>query len=548
VWGNPRKIEWVLAGSVAGLSLLLASTPTLRYPVLSLYFLPTGLAGMLGGRHRVGQTVLLSIVSAVVAVWHQSTVLEWLGLGVWGGVLGLQAVIIGSLSDSRRREMARLTEAHRTDTLSDALTGVANRRAFEYELTRRVMEWNRQRSALSLILLDIDHFKRLNDTYGHPAGDEVLRRVAEVLSEQCRETDLVSRYGGEEFVIVMPNTPGGEARRVAERVRESIELSQCTIDGHPIQVTISLGVAEILRGEQREDLVRRADQALYASKQLGRNCCHFHDGNRNEQFGKTPARPVPSLTSRQHDHYADALTGLPTRRVFEEELRRRLAESRRYDGPLSVMLVQVDDFDAPGGMDRELRRQVNALVAECLREVLRDVDLIARFDEDQFAVLMPNTHLEEAFIPAERLRLQVCQSRRLQHAGVELQLTVSLALAAPHAAELPASILQRTLDSLWHAVRGGGNRLLVHEGLGAVATASNTAIANPRLAGPVASNPAPSSAATRPHVPSIAPALAPIFTPVDPAPFATGVAVPEVPAPPLFSGGDAPLSDVQMGV
>jgi len=469
VWGNPRKNEWVLAGSVAGLSLLLASLPALRYPVLSLYFLPTGLAGMLGGRHRVGQTVLLSIVSAVVAVWHQSTVLEWLGLGVWGGVLGLQAVIIGSLSDSRRREMTRLAEAHRTDTLSDALTGVANRRAFEYELSRRVTEWNRQRSALSLMLLDIDHFKRLNDTFGHPAGDAVLRRVAEVLSEHCRETDLVSRYGGEEFVIVMPNTPGGEARRVAERVRAGIESAECLVDGQPLQVTISAGVAEMLLGEQGDDLVRRADQALYASKQLGRNCCHFHDGLRNEQFGRPPARPAASAPSRQQDHYADALTGLPTRRVFEEELRRRLAERRRYDGPLSVMLVQVDDGCVPGGVDRELRRRMNAVVAECLVEVLRDVDLITRFDEDQFAILMPNTMLEDAFIPAERLRLRVSQSRRVQHAGVDRSLTVSLALAAPHATELPASIVQRTLDSLWHAVRDGGNRLCVHQGLAATA-------------------------------------------------------------------------------
>ena len=113
--------------------------------------------------------------------------------------------------------------------LSDALTGVANRRAFEYELRRRLTEWNRRNTPLSLTFVDVDHFKKFNDTYGHRAGDAVLCGVARRLRETIRETDLVVRYGGEEFAIVMPDTTLEVAKEVAERARFAIEESRFQI-------------------------------------------------------------------------------------------------------------------------------------------------------------------------------------------------------------------------------------------------------------------------------------------------------------------------------
>ncbi len=462
-----KVYDGLLVLLVAGISFVVHRSQSNQIGLMSLYFLPVTISGLYRGRIAAGWMCLSCIVGVMAARWSLLTPGEWLDLGAWGAILAIEGLIIGSLSEARRREMYQLAEMHRTDTLSDALTGVANRRAFEYELVRRITEWNRQRTSLSLMLLDIDHFKRLNDSYGHQAGDCVLQQVASVISENCRETDLVARYGGEEFVVVMPNTPSSEACHVAERVRQQIEAAEFEVGGLILRATTSIGLAQIRRGEERDDLLRRADLALYASKQFGRNSCHFHDGQNSELFGNATARSTalsPTVVMAHVDQYTDSLTGLPTRKVLMEELRRRLSENRRYAGDLSMMLIQVDDVSPGEVIDRELRRKVNGLVAECIRHVLRDVDLVARFDDDQFAVLMPRTKLEDALIPAERLRERVTQSRRLRHKAGELQVTISLGLASPVGNESAPTLIQRSQEALWSSVRSGGNRLCIHNG------------------------------------------------------------------------------------
>lgn len=150
---------------------------------------------------------------------------------------------------------------------TDGLTGLKNHKAFQSSLSELLDEAEEAQFPLSLILLDVDHFKKHNDTYGHPAGDEVLRAVATVLKQQGRRGDIAARYGGEEFVIVLPNTPASEALKAAERVR-------CAIESHPWQVgaiTASLGVASWSEGVSKQELVSRADSALYAAKRSGRN-------------------------------------------------------------------------------------------------------------------------------------------------------------------------------------------------------------------------------------------------------------------------------------
>ncbi|MHB8765825.1 MAG: sensor domain-containing diguanylate cyclase [Deferrisomatales bacterium] len=155
---------------------------------------------------------------------------------------------------------------------TDGLTGLANRRVFLDRLAAEAVRSRRYPGGLALILLDVDHFKKVNDTHGHPAGDEVLRRVAQCLRGFARETDLVARYGGEEFAALLPSTDLAGARILAERVRAGIEALAVTWDGKTIPVRASLGVST-LEGEKDtpEALVARADQALYAAKQGGRN-------------------------------------------------------------------------------------------------------------------------------------------------------------------------------------------------------------------------------------------------------------------------------------
>lgn len=158
----------------------------------------------------------------------------------------------------------------------DPLTGCYNRRVLQSGLLdAELARARRYGSALSAILCDIDHFKRINDSFGHDVGDEVLREFAVRLASNVRAIDLPVRYGGEEFVVVMPDTEPADARRIAERIRLHVAGSPFRVMGGQelLSVTISIGVAVSLSGEERpEALLKRADEALYEAKSTGRNC------------------------------------------------------------------------------------------------------------------------------------------------------------------------------------------------------------------------------------------------------------------------------------
>ena len=163
----------------------------------------------------------------------------------------------------------RLYEQAERLATTDGLTGLLNRRTFNSLLDRRWREAQRYRRQLSLLLLDIDHFKRVNDTHGHPAGDAVLRGVARLLQKCARETDAVARYGGEELAVVLPETDADGARAIAERIRRTIEAAQHPTEQGVLRVTVSIGIATTARSP--EELVESADKALYRAKQSGRN-------------------------------------------------------------------------------------------------------------------------------------------------------------------------------------------------------------------------------------------------------------------------------------
>ncbi|MDH0748524.1 sensor domain-containing diguanylate cyclase [Pseudomonas sp. GD03842] len=158
-----------------------------------------------------------------------------------------------------------------TQAMVDSLTGLPNRRGFDRIALGAMDEMRRERKSLSAMLLDLDRFKRLNDTYGHLAGDEVLIGFADDVRRCLRESDIICRWGGEEFIILLKDTNSNGARRVAEKIRLLAEQHTYVFGGAALQVTVSLGVTELHAGDTLQSLIARADQALYSAKQSGRN-------------------------------------------------------------------------------------------------------------------------------------------------------------------------------------------------------------------------------------------------------------------------------------
>jgi diguanylate cyclase (GGDEF)-like protein len=164
-----------------------------------------------------------------------------------------------------------LYRAATQSALRDPLTDTGNRIAMDQTLQREIDMSRRHLQPLSLLMLDIDHFKRINDNHGHSAGDEVLKAVAAAIKSQLRNVDMVFRFGGEEFLILLSNTGREAAALVGERLRFATQAKEYLADGKSVELTVSLGCSTLLPGESAESLLRRADSALYVAKREGRN-------------------------------------------------------------------------------------------------------------------------------------------------------------------------------------------------------------------------------------------------------------------------------------
>ena len=176
------------------------------------------------------------------------------------------------------KEREAALEALRDSSERDALTGLYNRRHVDRRLAAEYNSWTRHRDPFAVLLFDIDHFKRINDTYGHPTGDAVLRRIAATVSPQLRNSDILGRYGGEEFIVILPHCDEPGAAVVAEKIRHAIEDDALEVSSGPLKVTVSVGGCVAVDGlTGGAALVAEADQALYDAKHAGRNqVCVVH--------------------------------------------------------------------------------------------------------------------------------------------------------------------------------------------------------------------------------------------------------------------------------
>ncbi len=222
-----------------------------------------GLAGMIFlARALAVEVAPASIPSTLAGTSFQSAML-----------LAAYVIFVGNSFCFLLMHKERADEATRRLATTDPLTGVFNRRTFEELAEREIARARRSGGDLSLLMIDLDHFKRINDRYGHPAGDAVLRRFVALVRNCLRKEDLLVRYGGEEFCVLLPATAGANALALAERIRALVADTPLAVEGKAISITVSIGIAT--HGGKADapidDLLRRADHAMYRAKNEGRN-------------------------------------------------------------------------------------------------------------------------------------------------------------------------------------------------------------------------------------------------------------------------------------
>jgi diguanylate cyclase (GGDEF)-like protein len=235
--------------------------PDHRVPIKSILVVPVILHGEV-----IGEILLANRVGADEFTAADEDLLLTLGFHA------------ASVLDSARhhREVVRLATV-------DGLTGLNNHRTFQERLERELERARRyagkQTATVSLLMMDIDYFKKLNDSYGHRAGDEVLKKIGAIIAENIRAIDIAARYGGEEFVAILPETTCQGAAATAERIRHAVGSTVLDVEGVQITLTLSIGVASFPEdATHRELLIETADRALYAAKHTGRNrVCTIHD-------------------------------------------------------------------------------------------------------------------------------------------------------------------------------------------------------------------------------------------------------------------------------
>ena len=195
------------------------------------------------------------------------------------------------MTETKQKEEELFTQAS-----TDPLTGLFNRRQFELMANTQVSLAKRHKTSYCILMLDIDHFKKVNDTYGHDAGDEVLKYIALVLKTSLRESDILARYGGEEFILFLPHTSPTEGWHVAERLRTSVEQSSIFSNEKTLNVTISLGLSNSLDGNLSL-VIKEADTALYESKTTGRNKTTLYTPNMKD-YHKPQTDDTPQSTEQ----------------------------------------------------------------------------------------------------------------------------------------------------------------------------------------------------------------------------------------------------------
>ncbi len=366
--------------------------------------------------------------------------------------------------------------------IRDELTGIHNRRHI-----LKIMDDERERiqrlpAPFCICLLDIDHFKRINDAYGHSVGDSVLTTVAKTVTSNIRNIDSFGRYGGEEFLLMFPQTDLEQATALAERVR--IKIEQLTFDdvSSALTVTVSIGIAKYQPCENIIQTINRADHALYEAKYSGRNrivvCEHDVLDVKGEE-AHLFAQPADDLleigrsdkienTQRQTSanenvflmsgvgaidgdvtqwrqaclEYYDPMTGLPNRHIFRDRLSQAMQRATRHNLTIAILAIDINKFkEVNNALGYEKGDQAIVNVAERIKLCLRECDTVSRWDGDEFSIILEDVVDENGVHGvAQKLIDEFCDPLVLDGTEYFLSVSIGVALFPDHGDEIDGLI------------------------------------------------------------------------------------------------------------
>jgi diguanylate cyclase (GGDEF)-like protein len=343
----------------------------------------------------------------------------------------------------------------------DPLTGALNRRAFHAAFEEALQEAHRSGSALSCMMVDIDHFKNVNDTYGHGVGDRVIQEVARKLQQSARGTDLLCRWGGEEFCLVMRGLGPAESAEFAERMRARVEreCGAAVREAAGLHITASFGV-EMLTPQLRTApaLIEHADQALYRAKRGGRNRVAIN--------ATEAARALPPLPA----HF-DADSGCLNEHGYQDALRTALDAARLHGQVLGCVMAGLDDHDhLLAAHGAAALHAASVQLARCAQEAAPVAAAVARLDDKRVVLLLPGLGIEDCEALAERLRSRAQRALPgVVPGALPESLHVSVGVdALPATAPGAVTLGERVEQAMNRVRRSGGN---------AVASFSNARVA-----------------------------------------------------------------------
>ncbi|MCA1244945.1 diguanylate cyclase [Massilia sp. MS-15] len=516
-------VYWMLGQELAALEILAASLVMLLAPPVlrlsgsialardlylsALFFNMVWLSWFLGGIRSPTASWLLTAPVVAMFLGGPACALAWLAMScaaaaaLWGlpafGLLapplpegpmldmpllylacdlGLFVVVLGFVllfELTKTEGFVRLQSAMATIhelAIRDELTGCHNRRFLLGLVEREKERSDRSARPFCLCLFDIDFFKRINDTYGHGAGDQVLRCFAQAVKGEIRASDAFGRYGGEEFLLMLPETPVPDALVLAERVRIATAGLRCATetgtggggggDAELITLTVSVGVAAYRPGEPSAHTIARADEALYLAKALGRNRVQCHEAD--EQL---PALVPDSRPGAEGGTGCDQLTGLLSRKLLRERLRDAMRRASRNRRLVALLLLNINGFkEINHALGCEAGDALLSQAGQAIRQCLRATDSVGRWSGDEFIALLEDlVFASDAQAVAEKILDRF--GLPLVVGGRECFVTLAVGVALYPAADCDLDALLRRADSAMRsAKRMGENSVQVYSG------------------------------------------------------------------------------------